>query len=902
MVQLRLKRPSFWTLILSGFLVIALLAFSGWWQVPGASPTTSAKLPSIPSAFEWQSHGTPVLLDQLIDGREAAAIDTTTYAVQNGALIGMGGNLPGGQTGYSDSIRSWPLSGAGEARRSPLRLTRPRGHIGSARGKLGLYALGGQDGSGPSSVAELVVLDSRGRPQMVGKLPALPKPATNPGVAILGDKLIVAASADDVFAFDLTAILVDAADRAKIKAGSVMIASGRAEWHRFAALPVSVTEATDCGPVRLTTQYDGQGERLFAFCQTGSGQPRLLTWAWHPAGEGVAEGWRKKNSVRLNQFAGDFRLTLAAAHGQANVVAFFARPPGCVGDTCLAPKHGALIYNTIVDRWRTLDAAKPGGDMKPISSDRGVPAGLSVSNSGAQIWDFALPSSSTKFGLIDLSVIGLYLVGVLILGLYFARKNETPDDFFRGGQSIPWWAAACSIYATMLSSLTYLALPALVFRTNWTLLIGAFTIVAVTPIVVYTVMPFFRRINATSAYEYLSLRFNMPIRLFASGLFATFHVGRIGIVLSLTALALAAVTPLEPWQCVLVLGVLSLIYSSLGGVEAVVWTDALQTVVLVVGAIVCIVFVMSGIEGGFPAFLAQGVATEKFKLIEWNFGNESWMVLSFWVIVLGGIGQNYSSYSADQAIIQRYLVTSDEEKAAKAIWLNALVSVPGSLLFFLIGTGLYFFYQSHPSRLDPSIRLDQVFPSFIVNELPVGAAGLVVAGVFAAAQSTVATSMNSVATTLVVDFLRPAGVLKSEHSELVTAKWLTALVGAVGTLSGLLFISPEIRSLMEEYFVIIGMFMGALGGLFLVGMTTTRVGSLGAFAGLFAAVGIMVATWHLNLANGYLFAFIGIVSCYLIASIMSLIIKAPQRDLTNLTVFTMAKGETQPLLVRPDDD
>ena len=477
-------------------------------------------------------------------------------------------------------------------------------------------------------------------------------------------------------------------------------------------------------------------------------------------------------------------------------------------------------------------------------------------------------------------VLTLYLVGVVLLGLYFMNKNKNTNDFFRGGQSIPWWGAACSIYATMLSSLTYMALPAIVYQTDWVLLIGILTIVAVAPIAVYVAVPFFRQIDATSAYEYLSKRFNMGVRLFASALFTLFHLSRMGVVMALTALAIAAITPFSATESVLLMGVLCLLYCTLGGIEAVIWTDTLQTVVLLLGAIVCFVVLVSGVDGGISEFVTVGFSDDKFTLWNADFSSGSITTLSIWVIVLGGIGQNLSSYTADQAIVQRYMVTPDPEAAKKSIWANAIIAAPSSVLFFCIGTGLYLFYQAHPAQLNPTAQIDQIFPTFIVTQLPAGLAGLIIAGIFAAAQSTVSTSINSMATTLVTDFVRPSNLVKTEKGYMRAAQWLTFIVGVIGTCVGLVFIDPAIRSLMDTYFVVIGMFMGALGGLFVLGVVTRRANGVGAMVGLVVGVSIMVLCWKYNLANGYLYCTIGIVSCVVVGYLVSLMFPGQRRDLT----------------------
>jgi len=506
-----------------------------------------------------------------------------------------------------------------------------------------------------------------------------------------------------------------------------------------------------------------------------------------------------------------------------------------------------------------------------------------------QVWQVALVGQAKNFGWINMTVLIVYLLLVVLVGVYFMFKNRNTDDYFRGGQNIPWWAAACSIYATMLSSLTYVALPAIVYQTNWLLLVGTWMIILVAPIAIYVAMPFFRQIDATSAYEYLSKRFNMSVRLFASALFTLFHIGRMGIVMALTALALAAVTPLTAGESVLLMGVLCLIYCTLGGIEAVIWTDTLQTVVLLIGAVLCFITILSGIDGGFSTYLEVATSDNKMTILNLDFSSDSMLSLSLWVIIIGGIGQNLSSYTADQAVVQRYMVTSDVVAAKKSIWANALIAGPSALLFFAIGTGLYVFYQGHPEKLDPSMRIDQIFPAFIATELPVGIAGLIVAGIFAAAQSTVSTSMNSIATTLVTDFIRPFSLVNTEKGYMSAARWLTFLMGTLGTLAGLIFIDPEIRSLMNAYFKVIGMFMGALGGLFVLGVLSKRANATGAMTGLLAGVAMMLWAWQAGWANGYLYATIGIISCLAVGYLVSLV-KPNDKDIDGLTLRTMRKA------------
>jgi Na+/proline symporter len=288
----------------------------------------------------------------------------------------------------------------------------------------------------------------------------------------------------------------------------------------------------------------------------------------------------------------------------------------------------------------------------------------------AEVWKILARPSPAGFSQLDYGVLALYLAVMLGVGVFFMNRMKNTDDFFRGGQQMPWWATGCSIFATMLSSITFMSIPAKAYAQDWVYAIGNFAIVAAAPLAVFVALPFFRRIDATSAYEYLELRFNRVVRLLASGLFTSFHLFRMAIVMSLAALALAVVTPLTPVQSILLMGVLSLLYCTLGGVEAVIWTDTLQAVVLLGSALVCLVLMIQGADYG----LASVAAADKLRMVNMHLDPTS-ASLALWVVVCGGLAQNFSSYTSDQAVVQRYMTTHDERRAATAIWLAAALSV-----------------------------------------------------------------------------------------------------------------------------------------------------------------------------------------------------------------------------------
>ena len=505
----------------------------------------------------------------------------------------------------------------------------------------------------------------------------------------------------------------------------------------------------------------------------------------------------------------------------------------------------------------------------------------------ATIWKVTPTPIQKGFGLINYIVLIVYLLIMVGVGFYFAGRNKGTDDFFRGGKRMVWWAAGCSIFATMLSSLTFTGLPGKAYATDWVYFVANMMIPVVAFIAVYIALPFYRKIDATSAYEYLEKRFNRNVRMLGSGFFTLFHIFRMAVVMSLTGLALASATPLTPYQSVIVMGVLSIIYCALGGIEAVIWTDTIQTIVLLGGAIIAFFMLMSGVEGGFDGFLSIAGDADKFRLANYNWDITSAQV-AIWVIILGAFAQHVSGYTADQSVVQRYMTTPDEKTAAKSIWTNAFLSVLASVLFFGLGAALFAFYVSHPEKLDPTIKTDQIFPLFIANEMPVGLAGLIVAGIFAAAQSTVSTSMNSTATTLVTDFMKPLKMGNGSDSYyLKWARILTIVMGVLGTAFGLFFLNPDIKSLFDEFIKIVGLILGMLGGIFLLGVLSKRAHATGAIIGCLGGIVVVLYVWKETNVTAYFYPFASVGSCLMIGWIASFLPVREKQNTDGLTIYSL---------------
>jgi len=601
------------------------------------------------------------------------------------------------------------------------------------------------------------------------------------------------------------------------------------------------------------------------------------------AGEAAqAEPWRRRADLPPGVMAGT-----GIGIGQSHIFIFAGNDPEA--ESAAAPK--LLMYHTITNTWTAKDRlpAKFTSASSVKWGDSIVIAGTEHQQAvpSAKIWQVTPIKSKTSFGVINFVMIGLYLSALIGIGVFFSFRQKNTDDFFRGGQRIPWFVAGCSIFATMLSSLTFIAIPAKTFMTDWTFIIINFCILLITPFVVAFVLPFFRRINATSAYEYLEKRFNLAARLFGSASFILYQLGRMAIVMFLTALPLAAITPLTVIQCILVMGIISIVYCTLGGLEAVVWTDTIQTFVLMGGAGLSFVLIITSLDGGFGEFFSVASENQKFHAINWDFSASSYTTAAIWVVLLGGIGQNLVPYVSDMAVVQRYMSVPDEKRAAKSIWTNAIACIPSTLLFFGLGVALFVFYQANPEKLDPTLQNDAVFPLFMARELPMGIAGLVVAGVFAAAQSTLSTSMNSTSTAFVTDFVRRFNNRLSERSYLRLARVMTVLFGTLGTVFAVLCALSDIKSLWDVAMAILGLLGGSMCGLFMLGMYTRRANGIGAVTGALAgALGLYLVKTYTSM-HFFLYTIVGIGTCFIVGYLVSLVIPTQEKQIEGLTVYTL---------------
>ncbi len=409
------------------------------------------------------------------------------------------------------------------------------------------------------------------------------------------------------------------------------------------------------------------------------------------------------------------------------------------------------------------------------------------------------------FGPVAWSVLTLYFLLMAGMAWYFMRKKKTTADYFTGGGKIPWYVAGMSIFATMLSSISFLALPAQCYVSDWRYYPLTLGIFALAPVVIYFYLPFFRRLRVASAYEYLERRFNAAVRLFASGAYVVFMVSRVAIVTLLPALALNAMTGVSIDGCILVCGAATIVYCAFGGFEAVVWSDFVQGIVLVTGAIAIFVALIMGTDGGLAGAWASAFANGKTTLLDLRLVATEPVL---WVVVVLAIIENLSTYTSDQCVIQRYMSVKDEKAAARSIWFNGIFTVFVCAVFFSIGTALWTYYRSHPEMLDP------ILPFFIVSGLPPALAGLVAAALFAATISTLSANLSSAATALTADFVLKFRPSTTPEAQMRWGRIFTFATGILGVVAALVLAHTETRSLFDKFKEFISVLTAGLAGMF----------------------------------------------------------------------------------------
>lgn len=563
--------------------------------------------------------------------------------------------------------------------------------------------------------------------------------------------------------------------------------------------------------------------------------------------------------------------------GQAHVLAF------AVDAGSTARIHS---YHTITNAWADMGAAVLTGAIVGVHPIRNGFIVTTVDPVGVETHvRLTIVLTKRLLSWIDWLIIVVYLGFTAGIGFYYLlrQKKHNNEDFFLGGRSIPWWAAGVSLYATGTSAISYIATPAKSFAENWQYLAANVVGMIGTIFVAIWIVPLIRRLNLMSVYHYLEMRFHPNIRTLASAIAIVLQLGgRMSIVLFLPSLALSAVTGVNVVYSVLLMGLVTIAYTAMGGMRAVIWTDFIQVFVMLGGAFIAIGFMISKVDGGVVDFLRIAAADEKFHTFDWSFDLTKATVWGFLLVAL----LSMLTYPQDQVMMQRVLSTKSDKEASWSVWTLAAIVIPGNLTFFAIGTALYVFYKQHPANLNPMLNVDATFPQFIAAELPVGLTGLIIAGIFAASMSTLSSCINSVATLVSVDFYERLWRNATPAKSVKLAEKVSILAGLIGMGTALLLATADIKSALDTSFVLIGLLGGGFAGCYALGIFTKRANWQGAFIGVGASLVLTFTAWIFNLVHPYFYIVIANLSCITIGYATSYLFPAPGQSLLGLTIYT----------------
>ena len=479
------------------------------------------------------------------------------------------------------------------------------------------------------------------------------------------------------------------------------------------------------------------------------------------------------------------------------------------------------------------------------------------------------------FTTIDLIILIVYLAAVLFAGLFFSKKEMKGKEFFKGDGTIPWWVTSVSIFATLLSPISFLSLAGNSYAGSWLLWFAQLGMLLAIPVTIKFFLPVYSKLDIDTAYHYLELRFHSKgLRVLGAIMFIIYQIGRMSIIMYLPCMVLSSLMNINVNILIIIMGIIAIIYSYTGGLKSVLWTDFIQGSVLLIGVTFGLIFLISQIDGGLGAIFHEFTAGEKFLSSNEPLFDANILKNSVFLLIVGAGFNTMGSYVSSQDIVQRFTTTTDTKKLNKMMLANGGLSIFIATVFYLIGTGLYVFYSQN--ALPPAAQQDQIFASYIAYELPVGITGLLLAAIYAASQSTLSTGLNSVATSWTLDIQERLS--KKEMSfalQTKIAQYVSLGVGIVAILVSMVLANGEIKSAYEWFNGFMGLVLGVLGGTFALGTFTKVANAKGAYVAFFVAAVTMVCIKYMAPAGS-----VSIWSYSIISIAISLVVGIPVSMIT----------------------
>ncbi len=496
----------------------------------------------------------------------------------------------------------------------------------------------------------------------------------------------------------------------------------------------------------------------------------------------------------------------------------------------------------------------------------------------------------------DLVAVIIYGIIVLILGLWAKGRIKGTEGFFVGGRHVPGWAVGISMMGTAISSITFLAYSGSAYAGNWSRLVPSLTLPIAAAMAVYYLVIFYRRTLFVSAFQYFEHRFGTWGRSYTSLIWSLAQINRMGAIMYLMALPVKLMTGWPVLTAMVVIGLVITVYTVLGGLEAVIWTDVMQTIILAMGGLLTVGIVVAHLPGGLGYLVDTASSAGKFDFaVSFDF---DLVTDTFWVLMLNGIIVNLHEYATNQTNIQRYAAAKSDRGAVGAVWIMGLGCIPLWLLFGFVGSSIWVFYTANPDPLVATLRADTVYPHFIMTEMPPFIGGLVLSALLAAAMSSIDSSMNGTATVLTVDFYRRHFVKgRSDAHYLNAARWTTGVLGALMVVVAYALWTLGEGSILDTIMFLASVIGGGIGGLFFLGFFSSRAdaraGAIGLIAGILSIIWCTVSYFELipnPLAltiHPFLIIVVGNVTVFVVGMIASWILEpARPEDIAGMTWWT----------------
>ena len=490
----------------------------------------------------------------------------------------------------------------------------------------------------------------------------------------------------------------------------------------------------------------------------------------------------------------------------------------------------------------------------------------------------------TKYGIYDHLIVAAFFVFMLWIGKYLSKREKTGNDFFRGGQRLPWWAVGLSMFATGASAISLMAMPAKAYMENWIYAAPMVLMFVELPFVILFIIPITRRLKFSSAYEYLEVRFNRSVRMLGSIIYVAMQIlGRMATIMLLPSVALSAICGIPMDVSILIMGIVTTIYCTMGGFEAVIWTDVIQAFVMLLAMVISVIWIFLSIDSSVADAWQLIMAEDKLKMVDFSWDMTQPII---YIIVISWLF-NFFGRLGDQNFIQRVQATPTERQARKAVVTQLAVAIPLNVCLFGLGTCLFLYYNQHPSEISPAMKADGIFPLFAAQKLPTGLAGLVVAALMAATMSTLSSALNSVSNIGVEDYVKRFKPDLSPRGALLWGKGLTIFLGGLGTFLALLLAKSHIVSIWDLAILVGGILFAPMTAFYLLGVMTRRANATGVWIGGIAAIAVSVyCNQNLSL-HPFFFPVISMGVCVGVGYTVSLLFPGPPRDLKGLTVFSL---------------